>query len=82
MDDIIYYPNKIKFSAIIGMSVVFVLAGVFFGFQGTDLGVPGWIIFVVAWIGVPFFGLCIFYGIFRILDSAPLVVINARLDRI
>ncbi len=58
------------------MAVIFVLAGVFFGFQGTDPGVPGWMIFVATWIGVPFFGLCAFYGIFRILDSAPLVVIN------
>ncbi len=76
MDDIIYYPNKIKFSAMIGMSVIFVLVGVFFGFRGTELGVPGWMNFVVAWIGVPFFGLCAFYGTFRVLDSAPLVIIN------
>ena len=75
MDDVVIYPSRTKLLLLALGSLVFVLVGVFIAQQEQVLIGPLEVI-VGSYIGVPFFGLCFVYAVYRLLDPKPAVIIS------
>ena len=78
MDDIVVYPSKSKLLGIALAALIFAAAGLWTGIQGKEIGLSGLLIFVAAYLGVPFFLGCMVYAIYRVAVPRPSVIINAQ----
>lgn len=76
MDDVIIYPSKVKTLLIAAGSLMFVALGVYLAAGRVHMRLPLWAVVVSSYIGVPFFGLCFLYALYRLLSPKPSVVIS------
>lgn len=76
MKEIIIYPSKAKLLLIAVGALLFVAGGIYFAIESESLNLSYWKIVLVSYIGVPFFGLCFIYAIYRLLKPQPSLVIN------
>jgi hypothetical protein len=76
MDDVVIYQRKLKTLLIAAVSLLFVAIG-FYLADGLDaMRLPLWVIVVTSYVGIPFFGLCFVYALYRLLSPKAAVVIS------
>jgi hypothetical protein len=78
MNEVAIYPKKVKLVAIAIGALVFVILGFYVAQNRAPMGLPLWKIVVISYVGIPFFGLCLVYAIYRLLVPKPAVVISAE----
>ena len=76
MDDVVIYPSKLKALLMAAGSLLFVALGFYLASERVHRRLPLWAIVVVAYIGIPFFGLSFLYMLYRLLFPKPSVVIS------
>ena len=76
MNEVVIYPKKLKLLAIAMASLLFVIFGFYLGQNRVAMEVPVWKFIVIAYVGIPFFSLCLVYAIYRLLVPKPAVVIS------
>jgi len=76
LNEVVIYPKKVKLLAIAMGALLFVILGFYFAQNRVAMGLPLWKIIVIAYIGIPFFSLCLVYAIYRLLVPNPAVVIS------
>jgi hypothetical protein len=72
MNEVVIYPKRLKLLGFAAGSLVFVLLGLYFFAAGMPLP----LVVLTSYLGVPFFGLCFAYAVYRLLVPAPLLVIS------
>src|SRR5918993_1464443 len=76
MNEVVIYPKKVKLLAIAVGSLVIVLLGFYLARNRAALGLPPWAIVITSYAGIPFFGLCLAYAIYRLCIPKPAVIIS------
>lgn len=68
----------LKMSAVLAGASAFVALGVSFAVYREEWGVSTVLIAVCTYVGVPFFGLCAIYALYRLIARRPSVVIDEQ----
>ena len=77
MDEVVIYPSKLKMLALALGSTLFVAFGIYGVIAPTEAARKfSWIGVIAGYIAIPFFGLCLVYGIYRFLKPSPVIIIN------
>ena len=76
MDEIVIYPKKVKLLAITVGALVFVVLGFYFAQNREAMGLPLWVVVITSYVGIPFFGLCLGYAIYRLIVSKAAVIVS------
>jgi len=76
MNEVAIYPKKAKLLAIAMGALLFVILGFYFAQNRVALGLSLWKFIIISYVGIPFFGLCLVYAIYRLLIPKPAVVIS------
>jgi len=76
MNEVAIYPKKVKLLAIALGALLFVILGFYFAQNRVAMGLALWEIIITSYVGIPFFGLCLVYAIYRLLMPKPAVVIS------
>lgn len=76
MNEVAIYPKKVKLLGIAVGSLLFVILGFYFAQNRVSMRIPLWAIVIISYVGIPFFGLCLVYAIYRLLMPRPAVVIS------
>jgi hypothetical protein len=71
MDDYVIYPSKLKLLLVALGSLSFVVLGIFLPTMTTDM----YVVLIGTYVGVPFFGLCFLYAIYRLIFRKPSLII-------
>src|ERR1041385_4480948 len=75
MNEVAIYPKKVKLLTIALGSLLFVILS-FYVARNHAMGLDLWTIIIISYVGIPFFGLCLVYAIYRLLVPKPAVVIS------
>lgn len=76
MNEVAIYPKKVKLLAIGVGALLFIILGFYFAQNRVEMGLPLLVIIITSYVGIPFFGLCLVYAIYRLLMPKPAVVIS------
>ncbi len=76
VNEVTIYPKKVKLLGIAMVSLLSVILGFYFAQNRVAMGLSLWTIIITAYVGIPFFGLCLVYAIYRLLMPKPAVVIS------
>jgi hypothetical protein len=76
MDELVLYPKRTKLLMLAAGSLMFVVLGVYLAQNQESMGLSLWKVIIVSYVGVPFFGLCLVYAIYRLVVRKPAVVVN------
>jgi hypothetical protein len=76
LNEIVIYPKKVKLLAIAVGALLFVILGLYFAQNRVEMGLSLWKLIIICYVGIPFFGLCLVYAIYRLLIPKPAVVIS------
>ncbi len=75
---LIFFPSIGKTVAIFIGATAFVVLGVLLGLYREQLDVGIVAVFICTFVGVPFFGLCGLYALFRLLVRRPSLIVDER----
>jgi hypothetical protein len=76
LNEVAIYPKKVKLLGIAIGALLFVILGCYFAQNRVALGLSLRTIIITSYVGIPFFGLCLVYAIYRLLIPKPAVVIS------
>jgi hypothetical protein len=76
MNEVIIYPKKVKLLAIAISALLFVILSFYVAQNRVAMELPLEFIIITSFVGIPFFGLCLVYAIYRLLMPKPAVVIS------
>ena len=76
MNEVVIYPKKVKLFAVAMASLLFVILGFYLGQNHEEMGLPLRVAIIASYVGIPFFGLCLVYAVYRLLMPKPAVVIS------
>ena len=76
MNEVAIYPKKVKLLAIAVGALLGVILGFYLAQNRVAMELPLDAIIITSYVGIPFFGLCLVYAIYRLLMPKPAVVIS------
>ena len=76
MNEVAIYPKKLKLLTIALGALLFVIFGFYLAQNRVAMELALWKIIITSYVGIPFFGLCLVYAIYRLLMPKPAVVIS------
>jgi hypothetical protein len=76
MNEVAIYPKKVKLLTIAVGALLFVIFGFYLAQNRVAMELALWKVIVISYVGIPFFGLCLVYAIYRLLMPKPAVVIS------
>ncbi|HEU4433081.1 MAG TPA: STM3941 family protein [Pyrinomonadaceae bacterium] len=76
MNEVAIYPKKLKLLALAIGALVFIILGFYFAQNRVAMRLPLRAVVITAYVGIPFFGLCLVYAIYRLVTPKPAVVIS------
>ncbi|MDQ4077415.1 MAG: hypothetical protein M3220_14360 [Chloroflexota bacterium] len=76
MNEVVIYPKRVKLFAIAVGALGFVVLGFYFAQNRAIMGLPLEVIVVTSYVGIPFFGLCLAYAIYRLFIPEPAMIIS------
>src|SRR6185503_5052164 len=76
MNEVAIYPKKVKLLTIALGALLFVILGFYLAQNRVAMELALWKVIVISYVGIPFFGLCLVYAIYRLLMPKPAVVIS------
>ena len=76
MNESSYISEKVKLPGVAMGALLFVIIGFYFAQNRVAMGLALWTIIITSYVGIPFFGLCLVYAIYRLLLPRPAVVIS------
>jgi len=71
MNEVAIYPKKVKLLTIALGALLFVILGFYLAQNRVAMGLALWKIIITSYVGIPFFGLCLVYAIYRLLMPKP-----------
>jgi hypothetical protein len=76
-DRLVIYPSRAKMSLILLGSIAFVGIGIWIGTPAVAREQPLWKVVVASYVGVPFFGACGLYAVYRLAIRRPALEIDS-----
>ena len=73
---LVVYPSRVKLVLLALGALVFIVAGLWLGGVFGDLDLPLGLVVITTYIGVPFFGLCLVYILYRLVVRKPSLVVS------
>ena len=74
---LVIYPSRWKTAAVFAGGLVFVAIGVAIGWFRREMGVDWVSVVIASYLGVPFFGACTAYALYRLVVRRPALVLDA-----
>jgi hypothetical protein len=72
------YPKTSKMILLSFVALIFVVLGILIGVNRVALEINLFLVVITSYIGVPFFGFCFLYIIYRIIKKRPSLIVNSE----
>lgn len=73
---LVVYPSRAKLVLYALGALAFVIAGLWLGGFIGDMDLPFGLVVITTYIGVPFFGLCLLYVLYRLVVRKPSLIVS------
>lgn len=77
-DRLVIYPSRGKLALLALGALAFVVAGLWLGGVFGDMDLSQGLVVITTYIGVPFFGLCLVYLLYRLVVRKPALIVSAE----